>query len=243
MAFELKMMVGAHDIDTNCLATPTSVIKYMMEAVDRNMLTCTPTYQDLIEKGLSFVVSRSSVEVLRPLKEYEEITVSTWATPSKSVSFPRSYLIKSGDEVVAKGLSVWALLDLNGGKLVRGSEFSVDGYGTGDEIELSVPTRFQLVDDSLTLCGQKKILYSDIDRNFHMNNTKYFDMLFDYIPNREKVTMTSCIMNYVSEAPLGSLLNIYISKPEICENEIFYYFKTEIDGKVNIKAKVGVRNI
>ena len=50
-------------------------------------------------------------------------------------------------------------------------------------------------------------------------------------------------MNYVSEAPLGSLLNIYISEPEACENETFYYFKTEIDGKVNIKAKVGVRNI
>ena len=243
MAFELKMTVGAHDIDTNCLATPTSIVKYMMEAVDRNMLTCSPTYQDLMARGLSFVVSRSSIEVLRPLKEYEEITVSTWATPSKSVSFPRSYLIKSGDEVVAKGLSVWALLDINGGKLVRGSDFSVESYGTGEEIELSVPARFQLTDDNLALCGVKKILYSDIDRNFHMNNTKYFDMLFDYIPNRENVSMSSCIMNYVSEAPLGSLLNIYISEPEACENETFYYFKTEIDGKVNIKAKVGVRNI
>ena len=243
MAFELKMTVGAHDIDTNCLATPTSIVKYMMEAVDRNMLTCSPTYQDLMARGLSFVVSRSSIEVLRPLKEYEEITVSTWATPSKSVSFPRSYLIKSGDEVVAKGLSVWALLDINGGKLVRGSDFSVESYGTGEEIELSVPTRFQLADDNLALCGVKKILYSDIDRNFHMNNTKYFDMLFDYIPNRENVSMSSCIMNYVSEAPLGSLLNIYISEPEVSENETFYYFKTEIDGKVNIKAKVGVRNI
>ena len=88
MPFELKMTVGAHDIDTNCLATPTAIVKYMMEAVDRNMLTCSPTYQDLMARGLSFVVSRSSIEVLRPLKEYEEITVSTWATPSKSVSFP-----------------------------------------------------------------------------------------------------------------------------------------------------------
>lgn len=243
MPFELKMTVGAHDIDTNCLATPTAIVKYMMEAVDRNMLTCSPTYQDLMARGLSFVVSRSSIEVLRPLKEYEEITVSTWATPSKSVSFPRSYLIKSGEEIVAKGLSIWALLDINNGKLVRGSEFSVESYGTGEEIELSIPTRFQLNDDGLTLCGQKTILYSDIDRNFHMNNTKYFDMLFDYIPNREKVAMSSCVMNYVSEAPLGSLLNIYISEPEVCENETFYYFKTEIDGKVNIKAKVGVRNI
>ena len=244
MSFELEVTVGAHDIDTNCLATPTSVVKYMMEAVDRNMLTCTPTYQELLSSGLSFVVSRSAIEVIRPPKEYEKLTVSTWATNSKSVSFPRSYLIKSGDEVLVKGLSVWALLDINNEKLVRGSEFSVEGYGTGDEIELSVPARFKMPsDDSFALCGEKKILYSDIDRNFHMNNTKYFDMLFDYIPNREKVYMSSCVMNYVCEAPLGSLLNIYISEGEITENETFYYFKTEINSNINIKAKVGVRYI
>ena len=147
MPFELNLSVGAHDIDTNCLATPTSIIKYMMEAVDRNMLGSSPTYQELFKRGLSFVVSRTSIEVLRPLKEYEEFTVSTWATPAKSVSFPRSYLIKSGDEVVAKGLSIWALLDLNNQKLLRGTEFDVSCYGTGDEIELSIPTRFKSTED------------------------------------------------------------------------------------------------
>ena len=245
MPFELKMTVTAHDIDTNCFATPTSVIKYMMETVDRNMLICGPTYQELMAKGLSFVVSRSAVEVLRPIKEYEELTVSTWATSSKNVSFPRSYVIKSGEEIVAKGLSVWALLDTNNGRLVRGSEFSTESYGTGDEIELSIPCRFKLPPElPLKLCGEKLIRYSDIDRNFHMNNTKYFDMLFDFIPDREKIYMSSCLISYLGEAPLGSTLNIYVSEGEISEGgEAFYYFKTEIDGKPNIQAKVGVRYI
>lgn len=245
MGFELKMTVTAHDIDTNCFATPTSIIKYMMEAVDRNMLVCGPAYQELMEKGLSFVVSRSAVEVLRPIKEYEELNVLTWATDSKNVSFPRSYIIKAGEEIVAKGLSIWALIDTVNGKLVRGSEFSVDSYGTGEEVELSFPHRFKLPADlPLELCGEKLIRYSDVDRNFHMNNTKYFDMLFDFIPDREKIYMSSCIVNYIGEAPLGSTLNIYMSKPEIDENgETYYYFKTEIDGKPNIQAKVGVRYI
>ena len=77
-----------------------------------------------------------------------------------------------------------------------------------------------------------------------MNNTKYFDMLFDFIPDREKIYMSSCIVNYIGEAPLGTTLDIYISKPETYENgETYYYFKTEIDGKTNIQAKVGVRYI
>ena len=245
MPFELCLTVTAHDIDANCFATPTSVVKYMMEAVDRNMLTCGPTYQELMDKGLSFVVSRNAVEVIRPIKEYEEITVSTWATPSKNVSFPRSYVIKSGDEIVAKGLSVWALLDINKGTLVKGSDFGVESYGTGDEVELSVPHRFKLPKDiAFSLCDKRIVHYSDVDRNLHMNNTKYFDMLFDCIPNRERIYMSSCLINYVGEAPLNSEICIFISQPETGEDgQTVYYFKTEIDGKTNIEAKVGVRSI
>ena len=51
-------------------------------------------------------------------------------------------------------------------------------------------------------------------------------------------------MNYISEAPLDSTVDIYISAPEIAENgETFYYFRTQVGGKTNIEAKVGVRNI
>ncbi len=244
MAFEFKTEVTAHDIDTNCNATPTCTVKYMMEAVDRNMLCCGPTYQELMAKGLSFIVSRTTVEVLRPLKEYEQLAVSTWATESKNVSFPRSYVIRSGEEVIAKGLSIWALVDTSAHKLIRGSDFSVESYGTGEPIEMGIPTRFKLpADIALAKCGEKTVLYSDIDRNFHMNNTKYFDMLFDYIPEREKIFMSSCLMNYVGEAPYGSNIEIFISQPVEENGEKIYYFKTEIDGKANIQAKVGVKYI
>lgn len=243
MHFKFDTQVTAHDIDTNCLATPTSTVKYMMEAVDRNMLCCKPSYQELMNKGLSFIVSRTAIEVLRPLQEYENISVETWATPSKNVSFPRSYIIKVGEELVAKGLAIWALVDTREHKLVRGSDFSVEGYGTDEAIELGISNRFRLSKEiDLTKCGEKKIMYSDIDRNFHMNNTKYFDMLFDYIPDRDKIYMSSCLLNYVGEAPFGKTAEIFISEPEKGENgELVYYFKTVIDQNTNIEAKVGVK--
>lgn len=245
MPFEYKTQVTAHDIDTNCLATPTSIIKYMMEAVDRNMLNAKPSYQELMDKGLSFIVSRTAVEVFRPLKEYEDITVQTWATPSKNVSFPRSYVIKSGEETVAQGLAIWALMDTNEDRLVRGSEFSTDAYGTAEAITLNIPSRFKLPDIPFKKCGHREIMYSDVDRNFHMNNTKYFDMLFDYIPNRDKIFMSSCLINYLAEAPIGKTVEIFISNPEKTDesDEIIYYFKTEIEGGTNIQARIGIKYI
>lgn len=244
MSFAFNMEVLAHDIDVNGFARPTSVVRYMLETVDRNLLACHPTYQELLAQGLSFVVSRTALEIIRPIKEYEKLTVETWATESRSAAFPRSFVVKSGSETVAKALTVWALIDINEKRLLKGSEFSTEGYGNGEPLELKVPTRFKLpLELSFSKCGEKKVMYSDIDRNRHMNNTKYFDMLFDYIPEKEKVYLSSCIMNYVGEAPLDSNIEIFISEPVIENGETFYYFKTEINGKANIQAKVGVLNI
>ncbi|MBO5872906.1 MAG: hypothetical protein J6Q56_01720 [Clostridia bacterium] len=244
MAFKKELEVFSHDIDTNRFAAPTSVVRYMQEAVDSNLRECKPTYEELLEQNLSFIVSRTALEVYRPLKEYEKISVETWATEGKTAVFPRSFIIKSGEETVAKCLMIWALVNTREHRFMRGSEFSVKSYGTGEAVELTIPSRFKISTDiMLKKCGQKTVMYSDIDRNFHMNNTKYFDMLFDYIPNRAKIFMSSCLVNYVSEAPLGSNIEIYISDAVYENGETIYYMRTEIDGKTNIEAKVGVKDI
>lgn len=245
MAFSFDLEVMAHDIDINCNATPSAVIRYLQETVDRNLRTCHPSYQELLGMGLSFIVSRTALKMYRPLKEYETIKVTTWATETKGATFPRNYRMTSGDETVAECVMTWALIDIKDGRLLKGSEFDISGYGTGELLELDIPTRLRIPKDiELTKCGSERVMYRDIDRNRHMNNTKYFDLLFSYIPNRENVYITSCLMNYASEAKWENDINIYISAPEECENgETAYYFRTEVDGRTNVEAKFTVRVI
>ena len=245
MAFELNLEVMAHDIDVNCNATPSAVIRYLQETVDRNLGACHPSYQELLDRGLSFVVSRTALKLVRPLKEYEPIKVTTWATESKSAAFPRNYRITIGDETVAECIMTWALIDIKEGRLLRGSEFNVEGYGTGELLELDMPSRLRLPKEiEFTKCGSEKVMYRDIDRNRHMNNVKYFDLLWSYIPSCDKLTMTSCLMNYVNEAKWGDEIEISISAPEALDNgEMAYYFRTESKGNTNIEARFTVKEI
>ena len=245
MAFSFPLEVMAHDIDINCHAKPSCIIRYLQETVDRNLLVSTPSYGDLLKMGLSFVVVRAALVCYRPLREYEKIKVETWATEGSSACFPRNYRILAEDEVVAESVMIWALLDQNSGRLLRGSEFSVKGYGTGDLLQLPLPSRLRLDKDTVyNKVGTEKVSYRDIDRNMHMNNTMYFDMLFGYIPECEKMTMTSCLINYLHEAKWKDTLNIYMSEPVNQENgEISYFFYTEIDGSRNIEAKFTVKRV
>ncbi len=244
MAFERNINVGAHDIDINCNATPSAVLRFLQDTVDENMRVCGPSYQQLMSENKSFIVSRTALEVFRPLKEYEPLTVRTWATSARTVTFPRSFEIKSGEETVLRCQMNWALVDLESRSFIKGSDFSVESYGTGELIELSTPTRFRLSPDiTLKKVGEKRVMYSDIDKNRHMNNTRYFDMLFDYIPKREELWMSSCQVNYISEAPYEADIEIYISDAFTENDETVYYFKTVIDGKDGITARMGVKNV
>ncbi len=239
MPYSIKTSVSTHDIDTNLFATPSAVMKYMLEAVDANMRECTPSYQELFDNGMSFIVSRTAVEMKRPLREYENITVSTWATPSKSAAFPRSYTIETDGETVAKCVMTWALVDINSGRLFRGDALDVTGYGTGEVLELSIPSRLRIPKDTpLHYVDSLKVAFRDIDQNFHINNARYFDILFGLIPDFNKYYMSSCLVNYLNEARLSDIVKIYMSDLFREEDGVLaVYFRSEVGDKTNIEAK------
>ncbi len=244
MPFSFNFEVMAHDIDIHCEATPSNVIKYLQETVDRNLKRCHPTYEELLKQNLSFVVSRTSLKMYAPLKEYSKLEVETWATEGKSAAFMRNYRIFSDGKIAAECVMTWALIDIKNHRLLKGGEFDVSSYGTGELINLDMPSRFRVPADApLTKRREKKVYYSDIDRNMHMNNVKYYDLIFDCIPDCQNKRMTSCMMNYVKEAPFGKVLEIYSLPVEILENgEEVYSFVTKIDGNTNVEARFAVVN-
>ena len=242
MAYIYNTEVSTHDIDINGNAKPSAILRYLQEAANKNFAAMGPSYNQLIDNNLSFVVSRAAINILSPLKELEEISVHTWATQNSGVVFPRSYQIKSGDKILVESLMNWALIDTKNKRFVRGSEFDVSVYGTDEPLD--IPTRFKIPKDlEMSFVGEKEVLYSDIDKNMHMNNTIYPNVLFNFIPNVQNLFMSQLLINYVSEAPLGKTLKIFMSKAENCDDGIGYYFRTVIDDKTNIEAMMRFKEI
>ena len=242
MAYIFNTEVSTHDIDVNGNAKPSAILRYLQEAANKNFADMGPSYNELIDNNLSFVVSRAAINILSPLKELEEISVHTWASQNSGVIFPRSYLIKSGERIVVEALMNWALINTKEKRFVKGSEFDVSVYGTDEPLDIS--TRFKIPKDlPLNFVGEKQVMYSDIDKNRHMNNTVYPNVLFNFIPNVQKLFMSELLINFVSEAPFGTTLKIFMSDAEKVEDGLNYYFRTMIDDKTNIEALIKVREI
>lgn len=215
-----------HDTDANRIITPSRLVGYMQETANAQLLangTSLDALRD--ERGLAFLLSRITVRVYAPLTTDDEIRVETWICEGKGYRFDRCFRVFRGEEVVAEAYSMWALLDLQSKRLLRATEFS---YGfAGDEplpADFSARVRHPAVGE-MECVGERRIVYSDIDYNGHMNNTHYPDMLCDFTESILTRRVTGMTLSFLHEAAYGHTLKVLR-----CEQDGRTYFRTVNEG-------------
>ncbi len=236
MRYCVEYEILSHDTGHNGEVHPSAICRYFQEAADGQMRADGPTYRELIAQGYSFVLSRLNVTVHRTLRAYDKVTVQTWAyDPPRGVSFERYYQMYRGDELVAEAASVWALLNLNTATLCRVGEVTLH-YGTDEPLPLSC--RFRMPTMELEDAGIRTVRYSDVDINNHMNNTRYADMLCDFLPEIDRLHITGVQIHYVAEAPLGDTLTVRRAMTEEDGHPVFWFETLRGDGSCNVRARI-----
>ena len=243
MKYVEKDVVRSHDTARDDTVRPSILWRYMQEAANHSMREERPSYAELLEKGLAFLLSRMTMRSCFPLYPYQPITVETWACPSKGLSFDRCYRVLDAEgRVAAEGIGTWALLDKASGKLVRVGEVDLH-YSTDEPIEaLSQITRFRIPREiALETVGERTVYYSDVDVIGHMNNTNYPDMLCDFLPNPGEGRVSRVSISFQREAPLTSTIVIRRGEEKTEDERLRrFYFETEVGGQIGVQAMIEV---
>ena len=217
MKFTENYTVRWHDTDAHRNIRPSKIVEYMQETANRQCeKSGLPLDKLRDERGLGFILGALSLRVYRPLHSYDEIEVSTWCTPARGYIFNRYFEIRRGGEVVALAASTWVLLDVEKKTIVRISpDDDMNSHFYYDEpIDQAIlPKKPRIAKDApLYFVGKRRIVYSDIDYNMHMNNTHYPDMICDYLCEMTgdgDRFVSSMSLSYVKEAALGDTLSVY----------------------------------
>jgi acyl-ACP thioesterase len=90
--------------------------------------------------------------------------------------------------------------------------------------------------------GERTIVYSDLDFNRHMNNTRYPDMICDFLPSMDGKWVTSLSLSYLREAAFGDTLTVHRKAVEGAE-DTFLIRTTRPDGLVCLEAEIGLATI
>jgi len=239
MKWSEKYRINTHDTDFNRVVSASGIMRYMQDSSNYQMEGESPSYNELFDSGLAFVLSRLRLSIYSPLYSHDEITAETWACESHGVSFNRCYRIMKGDSIIAEAVTVWGLLDMNTHRLRRVDSVEL-GYSMDEMLELDSPARMRIpADANLVLVGEHRVGYGEVDINRHLNNTYYPDMFCDFIPEMEGNRVTSMGVSFVSEAPRGENLKIYMANYD----GTYYFRSVKEDGSTNAEAEIILEEI
>lgn len=235
MDYRIKTEVDIHDVDYNGVAKTSSILRYIQTAAQCQLTDSGISYDNLKKSNRAFLLARMKLEIARPLPAYTPLTAITYPCESRGYSFLRCYALESDGEIVAKAISVWALIDTKSQALVRVDDFNL-GLPTLPQNGLVLGA--MKIPSTLMDIGGYGVHYGDVDQNRHMNNTKYPDMYSNFLPLDGRM-IRSISINYQNEAQIGEKLRVQ----RVEENGIFYFRTMRSDGKVNSEAKIELMNI
>ena len=226
MKYTKNFTVRWHDTDAYRVVRPSQILVYMQECANFQLEHFGLSLDSLRdEKKLAFILSKIKIVFHKKLFAYDEISVRTWTCESRGFTFVRCFDIHRGEELIAEAVSFWALVDLEKQRLVKCDDFAL-GIENDPPLDLLVERRIRPASAEFEFFGTRDIRYSDIDYNMHMNNTKYPDMLCDFMPIERVAEIKEMTLEFLRESALGDTLDFYTAQEDKA-----LYFKTQNTAK------------
>ena len=179
----------------------SNLLFYAQEIAGQHSALLGADYDTLSSKSLFWAVTRHRVQITRLPMRGETITVETWPMPTTKVAYPRSMVAydQQGNELF-RSISLWVLMDLEKRNMVLPGKSGVIVDGTLTGSELAVP--HSILPKPMSSEETRRVTYSCLDRNGHMNNTRYLDWVNDLLSSQFHSTHTpkEFIICYASEA-------------------------------------------
>ncbi len=236
MYFQQSFVTRWHDTDANRFLRPSAILTYLEETSGIHMRSVGRSLDEVRdEDGLAFILSKIGMNFYAPISPFRKICVETWVNDSKGYSSARHFRLYDEEKLVVEASTVWALIDLSKKFPIKLGNFDF-GFPFEEETLDAVSTRFHIPKDFvMENVGARRIAYSDIDYNMHMNNTHYPDMLCDFLPDMQNSRVSSMTLSFLREAPYDKTLHVFRGKSE----EESWLMKTKNEaGETCLEAEV-----
>lgn len=204
--YNFPLTVASYDVGADDRLRLSAVLRYQQEAGERHLASGGMGWNALMQHGIAFVASRWRAQIHRLPSMGESVALTTWHRERKGPRFFRCYEWRDArGELLIEGVMQFALVSVTDHRLLRGTEFDV--FGVADQPHRTVscgdPSRWTL--PPMTVADTYTVRRSDIDRNGHLNNTRYADLLTDVLPTDAVSTIE---LQFAGECRLGDVITL-----------------------------------
>jgi acyl-ACP thioesterase len=210
--FTKEFTVSFRHIDRGGLLTPTAALDCLEEAAFGHAELLGVGYDAMMEKRQAWILSRISVRMDKRPRFHEKVAVSSWPRGHDRLFAVRDYDMKVGDQTLVRARSDWIILDLDKRRPIRPQEVMDkmplnEGKNALDESPVALGET-----EGLVLAAERKALYSDLDFNGHVHNTRYMQWICDLLdPEKlERAPMICFDINYLKEITASSVTELWL---------------------------------
>ncbi len=234
-SYKKQIEVDVHDVDFNGVCRVSSLMKYIQSTAQMQLTENGMSYDELKDMNRAFIISKIRLEFNSPVYAYDRLEAETFPCVSRGYSFLRCYGLYKNGEPIGRAISVWALIDTENRALVKVGDFDLNlsTYEAWD-----MPIGRIKMPSAMTKVGEYVVAYADLDRNKHINNTKYADIFASFLPLDKK--RIDCItISYANEAKFRDKLDVFLEK----SGDLYYIRTVREDGKINAEAEIHITSI
>jgi acyl-ACP thioesterase len=207
--WETTLKIRAFDVDANNRLKISTIFDYFQDAASNHADNLKVGYDDLIPKGLFWVLSWAKFEFGDYPHFKDEVKVQTWGKKQHKLYSVRDFLmLDMNDKVLCKATTAWLLLEAKTlrPKIMLQLFPEVILFQEKSAMD-ELPQKFQSMPQTEKIFS-KEIKYSDIDLNKHANNAKYVELLLDCYDQEfhNSHQMKSLTISFLSEAKFGDTI-------------------------------------
>lgn len=182
--FEKQYEVGFNEVDCDGMLRPVSILDWFQNTASSQSYALGIPVTDLISRGLTWVVSRYRVSIIKRSKWRDPVKVRTWRRPQESdFSAPREFEIIAADgSVIVQATSYFKLIEIKTKRVISPAE-SLPNYPVLDKSVFNYDS--PLIGNIEGPYSEKifNVRRSDLDMNRHANNVNYVAWAIETVPD------------------------------------------------------------
>ncbi len=170
------------DVDSEGKAHLPVLLNFLQEAARDHAALLKVSIFDLLDRGLTWILSRYHIRIPRYPSMGDEIEVTTWPSGKKGVFALRDFDVRDGaGRLLLEATSSWLVITLDGKQPVKMDTIFLDGHilekrAVEDAFgRLEGPSRADFE-------AAFRVRRTDIDFNRHVNNVSYIDWAIEGMP-------------------------------------------------------------
>lgn len=198
-------------IHTDCFGRikPSVLLYFAQEIAGEHCLQLRTDWETLQKKQLFWALVRTKVQISKLPQTGQTLTLETWPMPQTRIAYPRCTVAydETGEECF-RSISLWVLMDTQGRNMVLPDKANLQVPGIIRGTEPEAPRALPVLREGQTLC--RTVGFGELDKNLHMNNTKYLDWVMDLCPSsfHRDHTPEEITLCYLTEAREGHQLQL-----------------------------------